>query len=179
MTRNMIRKMWNAMVIPGLAALLLSLAAPAASASPIILIVLDSYNLLLAPGQSGTFQGTVTNLTNDVVDLNGCQIDLAGNWTLDTNPFFSGPLSVDPGAQTVTFQMFTVGAPGSATTLGATSGFFSIFGGARPVGSSYDPTTSDLLGIAPFTVTLVPEPGAGLLLLGGLAAMALARRRAA
>jgi hypothetical protein len=110
-----------------------------------------------------SFAATVSApLTNTgAVFLNSDNVNIDFPLTLDDSGFFMNfPLSLAPGAS-FTGPIFTVTVPDFAQLYFAYNGYFEIDGGA-------DPGASDPVASANFTVTPVPEPATGLLLIGGL-----------
>ena len=154
--------------------LLLSVAPIWASA---LTLNLDSSTLTALPGGSVTFSGTISSDFPATVDLNSISVNLVGDFTVDTTPFFLGPLTVAANGSTVNFALFTVTvADPFALPYGVYSGTISLLGGVE-VGDVYDPNVLDLLGESAFSVevldpgaTAVPEPASGLLLLLAAAA---------
>ncbi len=141
-------------------------------------IVLDSYVISTSPGQPVTFSGVIFNDGTSTLDLNDISLSLDGMFTVDTSPFFSGPLTViGQGGilppETGDFEMFSVlpNIPYS-DALGIKFGTLSILGGVEGA-AGYDPTTQDILGSTQFGVVVqnppatAPEPSAFILLLTG------------
>lgn len=145
---------------------------PAASFADSIHLTLSAPTLSGAPGDTVTFDATVTApLTNAVaMFLNSDSFNLDTPLTLDDSDFFNLPLSLNPG-DSYTGALFTVSIPNGAS-LGAYLGSFAILGGA-------DGGVQDLLASASFTVdaatatSAVPEPGSFVLMAMGLGAMAV------
>jgi hypothetical protein len=146
-----------------LASLSLLPAATARAAS--ISIAFDEPALQGLPGQTLTFTGTITNLEAAPADLNGCDVNLPGNFVVDCTAFFANaPLSLGGGATSTDFTMFTITVdspfPGP---FGLQSGNFTVLGGIEGAGG-YDPSTQNVLGEAGFSVESVPEPRSSSLL---------------
>jgi hypothetical protein len=131
----------------------------------------------VAPGQTVTFSGTITNLVNATVNLNSCDVNLAGPFTTDSCVDFLlfAPLFLGPLETSAPFDMFTVTAdqpfPGPFGLQ--PPGIFTVLGGL-------DADAQDILGQATFAVVVTPvvtpEPGTAVLL--GLAlVMTLTLRR--
>lgn len=164
--------------------LLFSLLIGVATASAATLTVnLDFPTLAVAPGQTVTFSGTISNGFADAVDLNSLNVNLSGSgFTVDPTPFFFGPLTVDGNATTVNFSFFSVAVDDPfAFPSGLYSGTIDVLGGVQ-VGGIPDPTVQNLLGQAAFEVnvleaTQVPEPASAPLLLVTGAALGLYRLR--
>jgi hypothetical protein len=145
----------------------------------------DSISIHLAPsilgavpGQTLTFSGTITNNEAVIVDLNGCDVNLPGQFTADCGVFLGGPLFLNPGETSAAFDMFTVAVNQPFTSAFGLqpSGIFTVLGGLEPPGGGYDPNTQNLLGEATFAVVVTPEPGT-FVLLGLALTMTLALRR--
>ena len=156
--------------------------APATSIS----MVLDVPTLSAQSGQTVTFRGTIANLESSTVDLNGCYVNLAGQFFTDCGLFLSNaPWTLGAGETSLPFDMFTVTVDVPYTDiLGPQNGVFGVLGGVETAG--YDPTTQNVLGEVSFSVDVtqstetVPEPGTAVLGAGallGVGAM-LWRRRA-
>jgi len=112
------------------------------------------------------------------VDLNDISVTLDGMFLTDVTPFFSGPLTIDPGGQTVDFGLVLVTVLTPYTDpIGPHTGTITILGGVEGPGG-YDPTTQDILGSANFTVNVVetPEPASAGLSLAAIALVFLLLR---
>ena len=128
-----------------------------------------------SPGSTATFLGTISNASaTDTVFLNG----LAGsfdsaNLNIDGNSFLTyAPISLAPNTS-YTGSLFDVLVAGTALA-GTYNGSVQLRGGSTDV--AQDPLT---VFQSIFVAVAVPEPGSmPLLLLGGLAPLALRRRSA-
>jgi hypothetical protein len=128
-----------------------------------------------AAGSSVEVVGTITNDTDQTVDLNGDSFSvtmptLALN---DTDFFNNAPFFLDPGMSSGPFDIFTITISPTAAPGTVGGNFFSVVGGP-------DGNTFDVLGTARFNVDVegapsVPEPSGMLLLLCGIAALVLMR----
>ena len=163
---------------------ILMLGCGVACADPISL-VLDSSQLSAGPGQQVTFTGTIFNNDTATVDLNSISVSLAGQFTVDSTPFFLGPLTVGASGTTVDFSLFNVTVNDPFTDPGGIySGVVTILGGVEGP-NGYDPTTQNFLGSSAFSVnastpSAAPEPSSfALLLTGGLLLLAGRRRMGA
>jgi hypothetical protein len=129
----------------------------------------DTLNFTLTPSGAGvdpggilTFTATVSAPNSNAGDifLNGDSANL-GTLSVDDSDFFANaPFFLAPG-DSDTFAAFTVTVP-SNTPMGTYSGFFEILGGA-------DGNAQDTIAVAPFAVTVTPEPSSFILLGTGLA----------
>ena len=133
--------------------------------------------LSASPGQTVTFSGTITNLENAIVDLNSCDVNLAGPFTTDSCVAFllSAPLFLDPLETSAPFDMFTVTVdqPFTGPFGLQPPGIFTVLGGP-------DGDAQNILGQATFAVVVTPEPGTFVLLgLALIMTLALRRRSAA
>jgi len=126
--------------------------------------------LSAAPGQTVTFSGTITNLANATVDLNSCDVNLAGPFTTDScvDFLFFAPLFLGPLETSAPFDMFTVTVdqPFTGSSGLPYPGNFTVLGGP-------DGDAQNVLGQATFAVVATPEPGT-LVLLGLALLMTLA-----
>jgi hypothetical protein len=125
------------------------------------------------PGQTVTFSGTITNLANATVDLNSCDVNLAGPFTTDScvNFLFFAPLFLSPFETSAPFDMFTVtvGQPFTGSSGLQYPGIFTVLGGP-------DGDAQNVLAQATFAVVVTPEPGT-FVLLGLALTMTFALRR--
>lgn len=143
-------------------------------------ILFDTTPITAAPGQQITFTANVQNNVASTVDLNNISVTLNGLFTIDVTPFFSGPVSVDPG-MAIHFDLFSVAVGNPYTDpLGLKTGAVTILGGIEgPAG--YDPATQDVLGSATFQVNVansgaaVPEPSSLCMLSSVMLAFVLRR----
>jgi PEP-CTERM motif-containing protein len=150
----------------------LLLSASVASATTIG-ISLASPDETATTGDVLSFMATISNSGASSIYLNADSHTEDAGLTVDDSPFFSNfPISLNPGdsATAVLFAVTVTGGPG------VYSGFFDIQGGT-------DPSALDVLGDAPFKVTVtpaaqaVPEPSTILLMATGV--VGLIRRRKA
>ncbi len=153
-----------------------------------ITVVLDSSQINGSPGQQVTFSGVIVNNELAPVDLNDISVTLNGLFTVDTTPFFSGPLTVAAStssahSQTSDFDFFNVVVDLPYTDApGIKSGTLTILGGVEGA-SGYDPTTQEFLGSTTFSVDVVtpagtvPEPSTLPLLMMGAALVMLSGGR--
>jgi hypothetical protein len=138
---------------------LLLLAAAVAHASNITLTFDQPELTAYLPGGSVTFRGVITNHDTGIIDLNGFQINLYGDFLADGTPFWSLPFTLAAGASTGLVDLFTVTLDTPYTgSLGPHAGTYDVLGGLEGPGG-YDDSTQNLLGESTFTVNVaVPEP---------------------
>ena len=119
------------------------------------------------PGGTLTYDATVSASASNggAVFLNGDSFNVTAPITLDDSDFFANfPLSLAPGAS-FTGDLFVLTVPPN-TPFGVFLGTFTLLGGA-------DGSASDTLGTVNFSVTTVPEPSSMVLLLTGMAGLAM------
>lgn len=143
----------------------------------------DFPTLSVAPGQTVTFSGTISNGFSSTVDLNSLNVNITGNgFTVDSMPFFLGPATVDGNSTTVNFSFFAVTLDDPfAYPGGIYSGTLDLLAGVQ-VGGIADPNVLDLLGSANFQLDVVsssgvPEPASGAMVVAAVALLAGYRRR--
>jgi hypothetical protein len=120
----------------------------------------------LLPG-TYTYMATVSAPASNgaAVFLNGDSLNITAPVTLDDSDFFSDfPLSLAPGTS-FTGDLFVLTIP-PGTARDAYLGTFTLLGGA-------DGSASDDLGTVTFSIASTPEPSSVLLLLTGIAGLAL------
>jgi hypothetical protein len=135
----------------------------------------DSLSISLAsPFQTGlggevlTFDATVTNTSAGTAFLNGDSFYVDSPLAVDDKPFYSTPLSLDPG-DSYAGPLFYVDIPAGAPE-GLYTGYFDIVGGG-------DGIQQNLVGETDFNVQVTPEPSSVLLMASGVAALGLVLRR--
>ena len=133
------------------------------------------------PGQTIQLIGTLVNTTASILDLNGIAVNLSGPYTIDVNPFFTGPITIAAnGTHTwFAFADITVQDP-FAASFGLFPGLLTIQGAVEGL-NGYDPMTQDFLGEVAFNLNVqklsdVPEPATLGFCAVGIAALLVARR---
>jgi len=153
----------------------LFLVANIAYASTIVVLSLDSVVQNVMPGGTIFVTGTITNTGVDVVDLNGLDVNLNGQFMTDVTPFFVNvPPSIAGGITTADYEIFTVsvGVPFTGSP-GIQTGTVTVLGGVEGP-NGYDPTTQNILGNATLAVNVTsssPEPASMMLMVFGCAAL--------
>ena len=119
--------------------------------------------------------GTITNDTDETVDLNGDSFSVSVPTVAldDTDFFINAPFFLDPGMSSGPFDIFAIQISPTAAPGTVGPNIFQVLGGP-------DGNTFDVLGTATFNVEVegsptVPEPSGMLLLLCGIAALVLVR----
>lgn len=165
--------------------LIFSLMMSVATCAASLTINFDSPTLSVAPGQTVTFSGTISNGFSGTVDLNSLNVNIAGSgFTVDSMPFFLGPVTVDGNSTTVNFSFFAVTLDDPFPYPGGIySGTMDLLAGVQ-VGGIADPNVLDLLGSANFQLDVVtstggdvPEPASGAMVVAAVALLAGYRRR--
>jgi hypothetical protein len=156
------------------AAVLALMVAPAAQAQ--LDIVLNSNVQSASPPETLTFTGTVTNLADFAITLDGdgISVPVGINYNLPNTDLLTGtwPVRLEPG------QFFA----GPLFTLDVPDGWTDLFGGTYAAFGT-DDAGNQYMDSADFRVTIqgptptVPEPGTMLLLGSGLAAAWRKRRQ--
>ncbi len=140
-------------------------------ASPALLFTLTSPAQTGQPGDTITFSGTLEN--NGLADLflNDIAITFtppAGTYLIeDHNFFFANVPGVLLPGETYSGPIFSL-LIAAGTPVGTYAGSAAMQGGA-------DPSALDALALAPFSVTVVPEPATLTLLASALVALAARR----
>ena len=149
------------------ALLTIGLSSAAAYADTITFTLTNPTGYVEVTGGSLTYDATISAPASNgaPVFLNGDSFDITAPVTLDDNDFFANfPLSLAPGAS-FTGDLFVLTVPPN-TPFGVFLGTFTLLGGA-------DGSASDTLGTVNFSVTTVPEPSSMVLLLTGMAGLAM------
>ena len=68
-----------------------------------ITITLDTPTVNAQPGQTVQLTAQLVNNSGFTIDLNGIVLNMFGQFTVDTNPFFTGPATIGPNQ---TLQLF-------------------------------------------------------------------------
>lgn len=155
----------------------------ATSSAASLTLNLDTVSLSALPGETLFFSGSITSTFLATVDLNAINLNLGGDFLVDSSPFFLGPLTVSAGGTTVNFTLFQVTVNDPFTVpYGLYTGTISLLGGVE-VNDVYDPNILDPLGDATFSIevqdpsTAVPEPAFGPMVLAVTAGLVAYRRR--
>ena len=146
-----------------------------------ISISFESPIQLARPGDTVTFTGTITNLTSSFVDLNGCALNLPGQFTTDDCALFfnNAPFFLNPNETNGPFAMFTatVNVPFTGLIGLQPPGIFTVLGFVEAPGDGpTDGSTLNVLAEQTFQVNVVPEPGSAVLLCLALSALVLGPR---
>jgi hypothetical protein len=146
------------------------LAAGAVSRADTLNLVLDAPYQLTTGSNTVTFDVTIYNTgAADTIYLDGDSFNIDSPLTLDDSGFFdNAPTSLGPSDSSSDFELFTVTVP-DGTPTGLYTGSFEILGGG--------PSDDNVIGVADFDVQVTPEPTSLLLLLTGLAGLAVMRLR--
>ena len=119
--------------------------------------------------------GTITNDTDETVDLNGDSFSVSVPTVAldDTDFFINAPFFLDPGMSSGPFDIFAIQISPTAAPGTVGPNIFQVLGGP-------DGNTFDVLGTATFNLEVegsptVPEPSGMLLLLCGITALVLVR----
>ena len=166
------KKLIDLIALAGLAAL-----GTSAARADLIGIALDNPNQTGFAGETLSFTGVITNLDPDnTVNIDNLNFVLNGDdFSYDyTDDFNSNvPFFLIGGASSTDIELFTVSINATLVDpFGPYSGTYNLIGGEGQV-------SDQTLGSESFTVTTAaPEPGALTLLVGGIPALILFRRKA-
>ncbi|MBV9848564.1 MAG: PEP-CTERM sorting domain-containing protein [Armatimonadetes bacterium] len=145
-----------------------------------LLFSLNPAALTGGPGQTLTFNGTLTNTGTSPVYLNGLFLTgLTTDFTMDPSLFLNNTPPLLASGASITDDLFTVDC-GPAPPVGDWVGSATVIGGADANAQDAVATQNFLVSIPP-NVQTVPEPGTLSLLglgLGGVVMAARRRRRA-
>ncbi len=146
--------------------LLVAMAAPSSAAT--ISFTFNSALLYAQPGSTVSFSGALTNTGAAPAFLNGDSVTFSA-FTIDDTPFLLNfpPVVAPPGV--VSGEVLRAMIPATAA-FNTYAGTFSVLGGDTA-------SAFNVLSTATFAVTVVPEPSSALLALGGLALLAIKKRR--
>lgn len=146
-----------------------------------ITITLDTPTVNAQPGQTVQLTAQLVNNSGFTIDLNGIVLNMFGQFTVDTNPFFTGPATIGPNQTLQLFPLANITVADPFTDpLGIYLGTITLQGGAEGPGG-YDPSSQDILGQSTVAFNVdaagVPEPASLGLCLAGVTGILLARHR--
>lgn len=159
---------------------LIILALAATSALPAradgITVIFDTPDQAGSPGETIQYFGVITNTGTDTVYLNSDDINLDGgpdDFTFSDASFYANTPSgyLDGGASTGDIELFdvTINDPFPDALYTSYEGDFTLLGGV-------DGGSADVLAVASFSATVVPEPAGSVLFMAGLTVVGTAVR---
>lgn len=131
-------------------------------------IKFDNPNRFTTPGGTVRFSGAIQNTTQSTVFVKSDTITKPPQFSANDRLASSLPIML-AAAQSFSGSLFDVIIP-PGTPEGVYAGSLDLFGGPHS-------ESADLLASAPFTVTVVPEPGTWVLLAAGVILIPVLRRR--